>query len=242
MTQRWRAPRVRPLPPSAWERQQRTRTGLGRLRRMLAVAANPATYGLADALPEKEPGSAGRPTDYPNWALLLYGCLIRVCGSARAVAEELDDPVVWSLLLDEAVRVLDGGEGRHQIAVLRCRPAPRRHHWVHFTRKWAGLPDGIVEEFSEEYRRGARELALATGLLSPDAQFLLAKPDLRHFVAFDGKVMSALSKHRQAEAATGAPARSAPCAWTRRRAGTPRPETRGTCSGAASGSWPRCGG
>ena len=76
------------------------RVGISALERVEALVANPALYAFADAVPERDSSSGGRPRQYPVFMWVLFDALLSVYGSGRRVESELAHPLVWQRLGD----------------------------------------------------------------------------------------------------------------------------------------------
>lgn len=158
------------------------------LERVEALLANPALYELAEQIPERRPGTPGRPSLYPPWMWLLYEALISVYGSARAVDTELSHPIVWQLIRQQAQRHLKGQ--RH----LWPPKAPmRRHHYLYARTRHL---QGVVDQLWTEHRRLAALQALEIGLLNPAGPGSWTHPHPSRVIYADGKVLTPLTHLR----------------------------------------------
>ncbi len=94
----------------------------GRYEALAAILSNPATYALAEAIPKQ--GRNGRRRLYPDYMWVFYEAAVSVCGTARQVAGELNDPLVWGWLRDLVEGLFPDDPSMH----LPARPM-RRHHY-----------------------------------------------------------------------------------------------------------------
>jgi hypothetical protein len=94
--------------------------------RIEAVLRNPAVYELAKLVPERQPGDAGRPSDFPSYMLFVFDALISVYGSARKVDAELADRNVWHFMR-RIVKKVHKGDDSMRLPPYRYR----RHHYMY---------------------------------------------------------------------------------------------------------------
>ena len=74
-----------------------TGRGVSVLERVEAILSNPATYRLAETIPDQDRSRGGRPRQYPKYMWIVYEALLSVYESARQVEAELAYPIVWDL-------------------------------------------------------------------------------------------------------------------------------------------------
>lgn len=167
--------------------EQRARR-LGDLGKLLAAATDPWLLKRAAVLADKKDNTPGRPTEYPNWALLLFGQAIDIYGSALRTDVNLTDTNTWTLVT-QAVREVHGD------AVLKNVPdiGPRLNHWNHFQQKSKKF--GWVDKLRIAHRKFAVEQAVAMGMFDPATPFQLAKPTREVSITLDGKVSTSPSKY-----------------------------------------------
>jgi hypothetical protein len=156
------------------------------LERVEAILRNPATYALAEAIPEFDPSRGGRPRHYPTYMWIVYEALLSVYESARQVEAELSHPLVWSLARRCA---------RHQFpnepTMWLPSPPMRRHHYLYGRARY--LTDPIIfAELAALHRELAARQALGIGLVDPDGPGSWTHPDLTRMLHADGKVITPL--------------------------------------------------
>jgi hypothetical protein len=157
--------------------------------RLRAIAADPTAYLMSLAVPVRPPRTPGRPGDYPHWAYTVFNALIGPNGSARTVAEDLQEPATWRMFVDGAREHL----GEHAVEGVPAT-GPKRHHW----NTWAATYGAHnVAPLGEAFRRHSLAQAVEQGLLLKDAPGTEARPHRTTLVAGDGKVMSAPCRNRE---------------------------------------------
>src|SRR3954451_12997407 len=107
--------------------------------RVDASLDNPATFALADLLPESDRTHGGRPSHYPRYMVIVYEALISVYGSARQVEAELAHPLVWNHIR----KVIRRGSPNHRPRLLPAAPM-RRHHY-HYARGQCLASEGVLD-------------------------------------------------------------------------------------------------
>lgn len=155
----------------------------GRYEALAAILRNPATYRLAEAIPKQ--GRNGRRRQYPDYMWVFYESAVSVCGTARQVAGELNDPQVWGWLRDLVEGLSPDDPSMH----LPAKPM-RRHHYD-YGRRYLAHPEYLARRqviFTEE----SVKLALNMGRLDPDGPGSVTHPDLSRTVYGDGKVITPL--------------------------------------------------
>ncbi|ROR89989.1 hypothetical protein [Nocardioides aurantiacus] len=168
--------------------EQRARR-LGDLGKLLAAATDPWLLKRAAALDTKKVRTPGRPTAYPNWALLLFGQAIDIYGSALYTDINLGDPNIWALVT-AAVRDVHGDHIADALPAI----GPSVNHWNHFQKK--SKQYGWVDKLRNAHRRAAAEQAVAMGMYEPGNAFQVAKPTREVVVTLDGKVSTSPSKYK----------------------------------------------
>lgn len=64
---------------------------VSQLQKIEAVIKSPAIYELAELVPKREDGDAGRPRDFPDYMPFLFEACVSIYGSARKVDTEFSD-------------------------------------------------------------------------------------------------------------------------------------------------------
>ena len=78
------------------------RSTVADIRIVLATAADPGTYQLADRLPTgPEAGRPGCPRDYPNWVYIIISAGVRAWGSVTKTITNFRETTIWEAILDE---------------------------------------------------------------------------------------------------------------------------------------------
>jgi hypothetical protein len=123
----------------------------------------------------------GRPPDYPDWCLILFGASIRIFDSASATARALADPVTWSDVAQATATLL----GADAVSALPAH-GPSRDHWGYF------LKHRLTPQVLQRLLTLQRDLAVARaheiGLLNPTDAVSAANYRREHVVGIDGKV------------------------------------------------------
>lgn len=166
--------------------RQRAATAGAILDRVRAIAGDPHMYRVADLVTEandagEEP--VGRPRQFPDWCLIVFGACIRVFGSASSTERNLADPLVWGLVLDGARSALDPA-----VAEQLPASAPSRDHWVTFV--GSRLGDGVLDEVLTLQRDLGVERAHEVGLLIKPERQQVGAYKRQNVVGIDGKVFS----------------------------------------------------
>lgn len=163
------------------------RKAVADIQKVLAVAADPATYELAETLPVAHP--SGQQRHYPPWVWMVIGAGIEAYGNAKAAITQLEGPLLWDAVLREAERTA----GRDETRRVRRDGPPPRATWTYLTRLWQEDQDSR-EAFHEAFRHAAAAKALAQGRLDPAAPFSVTDPNLDHYVHADGVIMGSPSR------------------------------------------------
>lgn len=171
--------------------EQRARR-LGDLGKLLAAATDPWLLKREAVLANKKTRTPGRPTDYPNWALLLFGQAIEIYGSALYTDVNLGDHHIWAMVT-AAVREVHGDDTIDALPIPLPAVGPTVNHWNHFQRKSAR--HGWVPKLREAHRRAAVEQAVAMGMFEPGTAFQVAKPIREVCITLDGKVSTSPSRY-----------------------------------------------
>jgi hypothetical protein len=156
------------------------------LERVEAILKNPATFALAELLPDADRTSGGRPRHYPLYMLVVYEALISVYGSARQVEAELAHPLVWQHVCRLMRRRFAHDNDRQLPAV-----SMRRHHYL-YARKRALATPGLLESLMGRHRELAAQQAVELGLCDPDRGGSWTHPHLDRMLHADGKVIAPL--------------------------------------------------
>lgn len=175
-----RPPRIR---QSTRARQSTAGTAISRVR---AIAADPHVHAVA-ALIEQANAPAhqcgGRPRNYPDWCLVVFGTCIRIYGSASATARALGEETLWHIVLDAAGAVASSEE----LAAVP-KVGPTRDHWVYFVK--SRLNGTVLADALKLQRELAVKRAEEIGLLIPTARQQVGRYQRENVVGIDGKVFS----------------------------------------------------
>ena len=155
----------------------------GRYEAFAAILSNPATHAEAKAIPKQ--GKYGRRRLYPDYMWVFYESAISVCGSARQVAGELNDPQVWGWIRDLVEGLFPDDPSMH----LPAKPM-RRHHYE-YGRLYLAHPEYLARRQAIHMEESVK-LALNIGLLDPEGPGSVTHPDLSRTVYGDGKVITPL--------------------------------------------------
>ncbi len=160
--------------------------GVSALERVEAILTNPATYRLAERIPEFDGSRGGRRRHYPTYMWIVFEALISVFGSARQVEAELAHPLVWQL----ARRLVREQFSKDPSQWLPEKPM-RRHHYTYGRNRYLADP-AILDQLARTHRQLAAAQAREIGLLDPDGPGSWTHPDLTRMVHADGKVITPL--------------------------------------------------
>jgi hypothetical protein len=152
------------------------------LDKLEAVVRNSAVYELAKVIPEKQPGEAGRPFEFPTYMPFIFEGLISVYGSARKVDAELQHRYVWKMLR-RLVKKMFPNDKSMWLPAHRFR----RHHYIYFRNRYISDPV-ILEQLQEKHRELAAEQARELGLLDEGGEGSFTHPSLDRLVYADGSV------------------------------------------------------
>jgi len=176
--------------------QRRRREAAGsQIARLRAIAADPHVHALAAAVSEantRDHQVGGRPADYPDWCLLVFGASVRVFGSASATARAFAERSVWGEVIAAAATVI-GKDAAEMIAVA----GPSRDHWGYFVKR--RLHRAALERLVALQRDLAVERAREVGLLDPQAAYSAGNYRRDHVVGLDGKVFSSPLRNLETE-------------------------------------------
>lgn len=166
--------------------RERQATAGSAVSRVKAIASDPHLYELAGVVDQANRPAhqrGGRPRQYPDWCLLLFGACIRVFGSASATARALAEDTMWDLVVAEARAAI----GHDTVGVV---PAigPTRDHWVYYVR--ARLTASVLREVLERQRDLAVQRAEQLGLLARPSRQAVGAYRRENVVGIDGKVFS----------------------------------------------------
>jgi hypothetical protein len=158
------------------------------LDKLEAVIRNEAVYELAKCIPDREPGDAGRPREFPTYMPFIFEGLVSVYGSARKVEAELAHRYVWKMVRRLVKKVFPNNPEMHLPAYRY-----RRFHYAYFRNTYMTDPV-ILERIQETHRRLAAEQARELGLMDPDGEGSFTHPSLDRLCYADGKVVAPLYK------------------------------------------------
>jgi hypothetical protein len=156
------------------------------LERIDAILDNPATFALAELLPEPDRTHGGRPSHYPRYMVIVYEALISVYGSARQVEAELSHPLVWNHIRTAIRRRSRDDADRRLPAV------PMRRHHYHYARGQCLISPGLLDGLMQRHRELAAEQAIELGLCDPNGPGSWTHPHLDRMLHADGKVITPL--------------------------------------------------
>ncbi len=167
---------------------QRRRRGTAgnQVARVRAIAGDPHIHALAadvTAANQRDHQIGGRPTDYPDWCLVVFGASIRIFGSASATARAFSEPSVWKGVLGAAATVVGSGS-----AAAVPSTGPNRDHWGYFCKR--RLHPAALQQLVALHRDLAVERAHEVGLLDPDVAYSPGNYRRDQVVGLDGKVFS----------------------------------------------------
>jgi hypothetical protein len=166
--------------------RERQATAGSQLDKLRAIANDPHVYRVAELIEEMNQPihlQGGRPRQYPDWCLVVFGACIRVFGSASATARALADPILWEIVRAGASQVL----GLEATAAAPGR-APNRDHWVYFEKQ--RLDPEVLEAALSLQRELGVERATELGLLEPTDRLRVGSYRRENVVGIDGKVFS----------------------------------------------------
>jgi hypothetical protein len=179
----------------AQSQRERRATAGHALARLRALAADPHLYAMGVAVTEgnaRDHRIGGRPSAYPDWALVLFGAGIRVMGSASATGRALADRTVWADVTLEAERLL----GADAVATLPSI-GPNRDHWSYFCKR--RITPGVLKQLVALQRDLAVDRATEVGLLNPVDHYSAGGYRRDHVVGIDGKIFSSPLRTLDAE-------------------------------------------
>ncbi|MFV8308060.1 hypothetical protein [Mycobacteroides chelonae] len=160
------------------------------IEKVHAIASDPAQYTIADRIPDREPGTPGRPPMYPNWVHVLHTSLHGAFGSANAASRIMNNPDYWGIICEHAT-----GHGK----TTRPEP-PRRHHHTYAQPKL----DRHIEQLQDGLRQTGAELARRLGCLNPAKRVSRTDPARGQFVVGDGTVVPPPYRKKTVERLTAA--------------------------------------
>jgi hypothetical protein len=154
--------------------------------RIEAVLRGNAVYELAELIPVKEEGEAGRPMDFPPYMIFVFEALISIYGSARKAEAEIAHRHVWHFIR-RTVKKMHKNDRSMWLPPQRYR----RHHYTYARNRYLTDPV-ILERIQEKHREIAARQALELGLLDPDGEGSFTRPSLDRLIYADGKVVTPL--------------------------------------------------
>jgi hypothetical protein len=161
-------------------------TTVSSLDKLEAVVRNSAVYELAKVIPERQPGEAGRPFEFPTYMPFIFEGLISVYGSARKVDAELQHRYVWKMLR-RLVKKMFPNDKSMWLPANRFR----RHHYIYFRNRYMSDPV-LLEQLQEKHRELAAEQARELGLLDESGEGSFTHPSHDRLLYGDGKVVAPL--------------------------------------------------
>jgi hypothetical protein len=164
------------------------------MEKLEAIICCPATYLLADVLPDKP--HMGRPRDYPRFMWIVYHQLVNyVWESARRVETELNNELVWRFMRNKVTEQFPDDPGMW----LPAKPM-RRHHYTHAL-TYIREPE-ILEQMKLLEREQAIKLAIMIGLFDEGSPASWTHPSRDKFLQADGKVVAPIYKARRGTTVT----------------------------------------
>ncbi|WP_137234697.1 hypothetical protein [Streptomyces sp. BPSDS2] len=149
--------------------------------RVRALASSPDVYALAELIPPRSQGVAGRVAAFPDFVGLLFMGALGIFGSARKTAAAMADPVYWSLIAEGVGACLGPAESLR----LPAR-GPSRDMWNwHSKRLHPHIP-----ALQERFRELAARQALDAGYASAERPRSLTAPERGQFAVGDGAVVT----------------------------------------------------
>jgi hypothetical protein len=218
----------------AQSQRERRATAGHALARLRALAADPHLYAMGVAVTEgnaRDHRIGGRPSAYPDWALVLFGAGIRVMGSASATGRALADRTVWADVTLEAERLL----GADAVATLPSI-GPNRDHWSYFCKR--RITPGVLKQLVALQRDLAVDRATEVGLLNPVDHYSAGGYAATTSSASTGRYSAARFAPWTPNGSIDTPDSCGPSAKTRPDSGTAKP-ARTTWCGAPSSRLPR---
>ncbi len=156
------------------------------LERLAAILANPATYKLAEVIPETDHSKGGRRRQYPEFMFIVFEALLSVYGSARQVEAELAHPLIWQHITTIVRRRFPDRPDLH----LPATPI-RRHHYLYARKRALNIP-GLLDQIAARHRELAAHQAEQLGLCDPHGPGSWTHPNLDRMLHADGKVLTPL--------------------------------------------------
>jgi hypothetical protein len=173
-----------PRPRQSTRRRQATAgTATSRVK---AIASDPHVHEIAALIEEANRPAhqrGGRPRQYPDWCLVVFGACIRVYGSASATERALREETMWATVVQAASEVL-AGDAVESLPVI----GPTRDHWVYFVR--ARLHEEVLAQLLDLQRTLAVQRAVQIGLLGEPERQAVGGYKRENVVGIDGKVFS----------------------------------------------------
>lgn len=178
---------TKPLVP--WEQTKRERLQSGLLDRDLveAVLRDPNVYRFAATIPARCPEDAavrgGRRRQYPEWALVLFGCLKAIYGSSNAAEKVTRNEKYWKEMLAVVATML----GQNAVTGLPAL-GPNYDHYRTLGNVY--ISKEVIDRYIEDFEVLAAWRAVEIGYFDPNEQIRILKPNRLRAVSIDGKVHS----------------------------------------------------
>lgn len=154
--------------------------------RIEAVLRGDAVYELADLIPQRVEGEAGRPMDFPPYMMFVFEALISIYGSARRAEAEIAHRHVWHFIRRIVKKV-----HKHDQSMWLPPQQYKRHHYSYGRNRYLTDPT-ILEAIQKRHREIAARQAAELGLLDPGGEGSYTRPSLDRLVYADGKVVTPL--------------------------------------------------
>jgi hypothetical protein len=156
--------------------------------RIEAVLRGDAVYELAELVPQREDGDAGRPREFPDYMMFVFEALISIYGSARKAEAEVAHRHVWHFIR-RTVKKAHKNDRSMWLPPQRYK----RHHYAYGRNRYLTDPM-ILQRIQETHREIAARQAAELDLLDPDGEGSFTRPSLDRLVYADGKVVTPLYK------------------------------------------------
>lgn len=145
-------------------------------------------WELGEAVPAREPGSAGRPRQYPEWVMFLFDAMVTIHTSARKASAEICER--WDLIREAAQRRYP-----EDPTMWPAERPPARHHWQYAKKRLRS--EQILNIAVAAFEKRSAELAVEVGLCDPSGAGSVPHPDERRVMTGDGKVIAPLYKAKR---------------------------------------------
>lgn len=156
---------------------------LSQRERLLAILDSDLVFALADAIPEANRCSGGRPRTFPTWFLFFFAAAIDIVGSALSVQVQLQDPECWKELRNEVA-----ARWPRNPELWLPEVPPTRDYYRRARNRLVDDPE-TFELVMDRYRVEAAEIAKSLGLVSTARRVQWSTIDRRDVLVGDGTVL-----------------------------------------------------